>query len=96
MKNYRSFKCGTIGHLERECNLLRITLPNQYDVQFPVFGDWLKTDYNREPLDIYEQGARSWFFPPESPDSVGVASSEVPTFATQAVHDDGKRGPLLD
>ena len=49
------YKCGILGHAEKDCNLQRSLLSNQYGIKFPAYGDWIPTENDFQPPDIYEK-----------------------------------------
>jgi hypothetical protein len=49
------YKCGTLGHAEKECFLRKALLSNQHGIRFPAFGEWLRIENDRAPPDIYER-----------------------------------------
>jgi hypothetical protein len=63
------YKCGIIGHLERDCCSEKTLLSNQYLVRFPEYGIWTKTVNNKEPPNIYQK--------PPCPDSI-ISENNIP------------------
>jgi hypothetical protein len=63
------YKCGIIGHLERDCCSEKTLLSNQYGVRFPEYGIWTKTVNNKEPPNIYQK--------PPCPDSI-ISENNIP------------------
>ena len=47
------FKCGILGHAEKECVREKAILSNQHGVKFPTFGEWIRSENDKVPLDIY-------------------------------------------
>ncbi len=47
------YRCGILGHAEKDCNVPKLLLSNQYGTKFPAFGDWVRSEYATEPPDIY-------------------------------------------
>jgi hypothetical protein len=60
------FKCGVIGHTEKDCSLERYLLSNPFGVKFPAFGEWMRPENNKEPPDIYSKNDQPLTPQPES------------------------------
>uniref|UniRef100_A0A2N9FPE6 CCHC-type domain-containing protein n=1 Tax=Fagus sylvatica TaxID=28930 RepID=A0A2N9FPE6_FAGSY len=57
------YKCGIIGHPEKECTMGITMLSNQYGIKLPAFGEWIRTENFREPPEVYGRSKRSDFMP---------------------------------
>ena len=46
------YKCGVIGHAAKDDNHEIVLLSNQYGLGFLAYGEWIRSENDREPLDI--------------------------------------------
>ena len=46
------YKCGVIGHAAKDDNHEIVLLSNQYGFGFLAYGEWIRSENDREPLDI--------------------------------------------
>uniref|UniRef100_A0A2N9EUR7 Uncharacterized protein n=1 Tax=Fagus sylvatica TaxID=28930 RepID=A0A2N9EUR7_FAGSY len=46
------YKCGVIGHAAKDYNHERVLLSNQYGFGFLAYGEWIRSENDKEPLDI--------------------------------------------
>ena len=74
------YKCGTLGHAEKECFLCKALLSNQHGIRFPAFGEWLRIENDRALPDIYERINNNW-----EPQSKATTEDELPLFQVSLV-----------
>ena len=46
------YKYDSFGHVEKDCGHPKMLLSNKYGIKFPAFGDWHRTEYEKQPPDI--------------------------------------------
>ena len=49
------YKCGIIGHYEKDCSIDKSLIANQHGVNFPAFGGWIRPENDKKPPDIYSK-----------------------------------------
>ncbi|GMY05180.1 hypothetical protein FCV25MIE_00419, partial [Fagus crenata] len=71
------YRCGIIGHAEKECSNERVFLSNQHGVKFPAFGEWIRSDNDKEPPKLYESSSAAE--PPDLASNSNADSEHIPT-----------------
>ena len=46
------YKYDSFEHVEKDCGHPKMLLSNKYGIKFPAFGDWHRTEYEKQPRDI--------------------------------------------
>ncbi len=49
------YKCGIIGHYEKDCSIDKALIANQHGVNFPAFGGWIRPENDKKPHNIYSK-----------------------------------------